>query len=44
MHLSWVNMMHGVTKMICIVTHTLCHGKHNALCDVVVWVDPCQLV
>ena len=30
--------------LVCMGTQTLCHGQHSALCLVVVWVDPGQLV
>ena len=39
-----VNMMHCVTQIICGATHTLCHGQHNWLCGMVVWVNLGQLV
>ena len=41
---GWINMMLGVTNMMCVVTQTLCHGQHNALFLVVVWVDLGHLV
>ena len=41
---GWVNMMHCVTQIMCGATHTLCHGQHNGLCGMVVWVDLGQLV
>ena len=36
---SWVNMMHCVTNTMCGATHKHCHGHHNGLCGMVVWVD-----
>ena len=41
---GWVNIMHCVTQIMCGATHSLCHGQHNGLCVIVVWVDLGQLV